>query len=82
MGAGVQAEHYRGKVAGLYEDRLKLQIGPTDEAIVAQIASLLGPDMARAIGEGLGLEGPPPGESSRLIEYQGETDEEHDRATG
>ena len=53
--AGIQAEHYRGKVAGLYEDRLRLSVGPTDEALLSQIASLLGEDMAHAVGQSLGV---------------------------
>ena len=50
ISAGVQAEHYRGRVAGLYNDKLSLTVGPSDEALLSQIASLLGPELAQAIG--------------------------------
>lgn len=53
--AGIQAEHYRGKVAGLYQDNINLRVGPSDEALLSQIAALLGEDMAKAIGSGLGV---------------------------
>ena len=53
--AGIQAEHYRGRVAGLYNDKLTIGIGPSDEALVGQIAALLGVEAAEAIGQGLGL---------------------------
>lgn len=53
--AGIQAEHYRGRVAGLYNDRLALTIGPSDEALLSQLAALLGPDVAKALAAGMGL---------------------------
>ncbi len=58
ISAGVQAEHYRGRVAGLYNDKLTLAIGPTDEALLSQLASLLGPELASAIGQELGTQEP------------------------
>ena len=54
VSAGVQAEHYRGRVAGLYNDQLALPIGPSDEVILSQLAALLGPELAEAIGNSLG----------------------------
>ena len=53
--AGIQAEHYRGRVAGLYNDKLTLAIGPTDEALLSQLAALLGPEAAKLIGEQMGV---------------------------
>lgn len=55
ISAGVQAEHYRGRVAGFYEDKLRLSVGPTDEALLAQI-SQFSPDIARALASQLGSE--------------------------
>src|SRR4029453_4546670 len=34
VAAAVQAEHYRGKAAGLYEDRLRLLSGPRDARMI------------------------------------------------
>jgi len=59
ISAGVQAEHYRGKVAGLYEDKLKLQIGLSDDLILSQLGSFLGPELLSSISQGLGLESQP-----------------------
>lgn len=59
ISAGVQAEHYRGRVAGLYNDRLSVAIGPTDEALLSQIATLLGPEMAESLSDALGVERKP-----------------------
>lgn len=71
ISAGVQAEHYRGRVAGLYNDKLTLQVGPTDQVLLAQIASLLGNDMAQALGNAIGIEGEAveiePREASKLL---------------
>jgi hypothetical protein len=50
MAAGVQAEHYRGKAAGLYEDRLRLMSGPSDQELLKAIEELLGKETAVAIG--------------------------------
>lgn len=55
ISAGVQAEHYRGRVAGLYNDKLALTVGPSDEALLSQVAALMGPDFAQAIGRTLGI---------------------------
>jgi peptidyl-tRNA hydrolase len=52
--AAVQAEHYRGKAAGLYEDRLRLASGPSDAELIKTIKALLGEDVAEAISAGLG----------------------------
>lgn len=53
ISAGVQAEHYRGRVAGLYNDKLNIAISPSDEALLSQLQALLGPEIAQAIGEQL-----------------------------
>ena len=62
ISAGVQAEHYRGRVAGLYNDKLQLQVGPSDSALLAQLALILGPEAAQAIARGLGVENAATGE--------------------
>lgn len=54
--AGIQAEHYRGRVAGLYETKVDLRIGPSDDALLDQIAELLGDEVAGVIGQGLAPE--------------------------
>ena len=56
VSAGVQAEHYRGRVAGLYNDKLQLQIGPSDEMLLSQIAALLGPEMAKSLATAMGCD--------------------------
>ena len=53
ISAGVQAEHYRGRVAGLYNDKLSLAVGPSDDALLSQLRALLGPEIAQAIGQAL-----------------------------
>jgi phage terminase small subunit len=53
ISAGVQAEHYRGRVAGLYNDKLALTVGPSDESILSQLAALLGPEVATLVGDSL-----------------------------
>jgi hypothetical protein len=55
VSAGVQAEHYRGRVAGLYNDKLTLAVGPSDDVILSQLAAILGHESAEAIGEALGV---------------------------
>jgi hypothetical protein len=55
VSAGVQAEHYRGRVAGLYNDKLTLAVGPSDDAILSQLAAIFGHESAEAIGEALGV---------------------------
>ena len=52
--AAVQAEHYRGKAAGLYEDRLRLAVVPSDTELIKAIEKLLGKETAEAIGIALG----------------------------
>jgi hypothetical protein len=54
ISAAVQAEHHRGKVVGLYEDRLRLAGGPSDEELLKDIERLLGSETAEAIGAALG----------------------------
>jgi hypothetical protein len=53
VSAGVQAEHYRGRVAGLYNDKLSLTVGPSDEALLSQLAQLLGPDAVKLVEKAL-----------------------------
>jgi len=53
--AAVQAEHYRGKAAGLYEEQLLLTVSTSDAELVKAIEDLLGRETAEAIGTGLGL---------------------------
>jgi len=55
--AGIQAEHYRGRVSGLYNDRITLAIGPSDEALLGQLAAILGPETAQVLGEAMGVTG-------------------------
>jgi hypothetical protein len=54
IAAGVQAEHHRGKAAGLYEDRLRLTCGPSDEELLKTIEELLGEELADTLGAALG----------------------------
>jgi hypothetical protein len=54
ISAGVQAEHYRGKAAGLYEDRLRLTGGPSDEELIKAIEETLGKETAGALAAALG----------------------------
>lgn len=48
--AAVQAEHYSGKIAGLYEDRLRLAVGPSDAELLKAIDDLLGKELTAALG--------------------------------
>ncbi len=54
ISAGVQAEHYRGKAAGLYEDRLQLERGPSDVELIKAIEDTLGKELADEIATALG----------------------------
>jgi hypothetical protein len=56
VSAGVQAEVARGRVAGLYNDKLQLQIGPSDDMLLSQIASLLGEQTAKTLASAMGYE--------------------------
>jgi len=53
--AAVQAEHYRGRAAGLYEDRLHLAVVPSDAELIKAIEELLGKETAKAICTALGM---------------------------
>ena len=53
ISAAVQAEHYRGKAAGLYEDRLKLSSGMSDFELLKAIEELFDEETAEAISVGL-----------------------------
>ena len=53
ISAAVQAEHYRGRVAGFYNDKLKLEVEPSDAELLRQIEELLGEQIADAIGTAL-----------------------------
>jgi hypothetical protein len=54
VAAAVQAEHYRGKAAGHYEDRLRLTSGPSDGELLKAIEAALGKETAEALGAALG----------------------------
>jgi hypothetical protein len=54
VAAAVQAEHHRGKAAGLYEDRLRITHAPSDEELLKAIEGLLGKETAEALGAALG----------------------------
>jgi hypothetical protein len=54
ISAGVQAEHYRGRAAGLYEDRLRLAGGPSDFELIKAIEDTLGRELAEEIATALG----------------------------
>jgi phage terminase small subunit len=54
ISAGVQAEHYRGKAAGLYEDPLRLAGGPSDFELIKAIKDALGRELAEEIATALG----------------------------
>jgi len=47
--AGVQAEHYRGKAAGLYEHPLDVTSAPSDEELLTVIEETLGREMAEEL---------------------------------
>jgi hypothetical protein len=53
ISAAVQAEYQRGKVAGFYNDELKLEVGLSDAKLLKQIEELMGEDIAEAIGAAL-----------------------------
>ena len=53
IAAGVQAEHYRGRAAGLYNDKLNLQIGPSDAELINAIKEIMGEEAAEAIAAAL-----------------------------
>ena len=55
IAAGVQAEHYRGKVTGLYENQMRLTVSPTDEELLSEIERLLGRETAETMGAALGV---------------------------
>lgn len=54
ISAGVQAEHYRGKAAGLYEDRLHLSGNICDAELLEAVQAVLGEEAANTIGAALG----------------------------
>ena len=56
LAAGVQAEHYRGKAAGLYGDRLHLTGSMSDGELLKAVESLLGKEIAEAAATALGFE--------------------------
>ena len=53
ISAGVQAEYYRGKAAGLYEDRLSLTASISDTELLKAIEELLGTETAEVISAAL-----------------------------
>ena len=54
ISAGVQAEHYRGKAAGLYGESVSLASSISDTALVLAIRTTLGSEAAEAIAVSLG----------------------------
>jgi hypothetical protein len=52
--AAVQAEHYRGKAVGLYEERIRLTSEPSDDDLIGRIKELFGKEMADEIANALG----------------------------
>jgi hypothetical protein len=54
ISAAVQAEHHRGKAAGLYEDRFRIASEPSDAELIRLAEETLGEDIAKAIGAALG----------------------------
>jgi phage terminase small subunit len=54
ISAAVQAEHYRGKAAGFYEDRLQLMDGRSDEELLKAIEGIFDKETVEAIGAALG----------------------------
>jgi hypothetical protein len=54
ISAGVQAEHYRGKAVGLYEERIRLTSEPSDDDLIGRIKELFGKEMADEIANALG----------------------------
>jgi phage terminase small subunit len=55
IAASVQAEHYRGKASGLYEQRVHLTCGPSDEELLRAIGDMLGRETAEALAAALGV---------------------------
>jgi hypothetical protein len=53
--AAVQAEQYRGRAVGLYENRLRLTSGPSDEELIGRIEELFGKKMADEVANALGV---------------------------
>jgi hypothetical protein len=53
IAASVQAEHHRGKVAGFYENQMRLTLEPSDEDLLKEVERLLGKETAEAIGTAL-----------------------------
>jgi hypothetical protein len=47
--AAVQAEHYRGKAVGLYEDRLHLSASISDADLIGRIEELFGKALAQKV---------------------------------
>ncbi len=56
ISAAVQAEVARGKVCGLYEDRVRLVRDTSDEELLKVIEEALGPEVASQIARALGLQ--------------------------
>jgi hypothetical protein len=55
IAAGVQAENYRGKAAGLYEDQLRLTVALGDTDLVKAIEELFDEETSETIKTALGL---------------------------
>lgn len=53
--AAVQAEHYRGKAVGLYEDRLHLSASISDADLIGRIEELFGKALAHKVANAMGV---------------------------
>ena len=56
IAAGVQAEHHRGKAAGLYEKPMHVTVSMSDGELLKAIEELLGQETAEAISAALSYE--------------------------
>ena len=54
LALAVQAEHHRGKAAGLYVDRLRLTGVPSDDELITTLEALLNKEIAEAVKVALG----------------------------
>ena len=54
--AAVQAEHYRGKAVGLYEDRVRLSERISDAELIEAVKEFLGEEVAAQISAALGTQ--------------------------
>jgi post-segregation antitoxin (ccd killing protein) len=53
ISAGVRAEHHRGKLAGLYKDRLEVTVSMSDAELIKALGTAFSKEAAEAIGAAL-----------------------------